>query len=278
MRGITRAGFIVTVVVALAASSVSASAIGRSASADRPNTAKSQSPVYTPVVTAQRSYSHIGQITDVNGHPFKAVKGVLYIRSNTYSSTASVSDIALCQNPCSDFAQLGIFQGNFPNNDENASPCSPVSNTLMTLPHLFVGYHHPTAPCTETLMDLGTFGTLGYRTFEIDEDSRGGFDFYLDGVFKLYIGGIFGGAYDPTVSGETGDTCSFMYVRANTAASPYNTLQRMASGQPWALWGANSEVRIGRPQTNPSSFQFNEPTPGSPAQFLTYGPNDGTGC
>ena len=67
-------------------------------------------------------------------------------------------------------------------------------------------------------------------------NSAGQMEAYLDGL-RNYTEGSYHTTMLPAVNGETDDSCTFMYVRANSEPpAPYKTLQHHAFGGDWGFF------------------------------------------
>jgi hypothetical protein len=218
-----------------------------------------------------RGRTDLDAFTDLQGRPLNGVTGKLYARNNAVSLTASVSDVYLVGSDSS-FVQFGIFHGNFPGTHLDCST-HPV---YMSAPHAFIGYQRTIDQC-ETLIDLGVLGTLGYRQFGIRQNSDSSLYVRLDSQLLFTTPTGFPASFKPGVVAESNDSCTFMYARADDPVSPYDTLQRIAAGDGvWRFWGFKKDTHDTYFVLN--YYELDEPNPGSPAQFLFYGPNNAPGC
>ncbi|MCW2672293.1 MAG: hypothetical protein JWP14_882 [Frankiales bacterium] len=222
----------------------------------------------TNVVNGQwRGRAVLGSFTDAQGRPFNGVSGTLYARSNYVATTVVAGDIYLSGSDGS-FIQVGVAQGNF---GGTRVDCTTPDAGFFSAPHAFIGYQRAGDRC-EALIDEGTLGVLGYRNFQILQQADSSFKIYLDGTLLFSSVTGFPASFNPGVVAEADDSCSMMYVRANTSASPYDTLMRKAAGDSvWRLWGAKSDSQTVYYNLN-TYYVTNEPNPASPAEFLFYGP------
>jgi hypothetical protein len=240
-----------------------------------------------PIEYQNRISGYFGD-TSYGGKPIDGVTGSIYIRNNKLYTTGSTANVNLVETGTgyNSFIQAGVIQGDAkligPDGKDNNCGAGSGETEYVNAPTFFVGIWHEMqggGDWCETLINLGTFGSTGnYRQVGIRH--AGGTTWYvtLDGVEKwrgqFYIAP---GKLRPHFSGETNDTCTTLYARAEATTVNKATLAFHTSGGPWTLWPS---IGVARRLYHPTLYSISAPHANTPAAMWAWGPTSepGYGC
>jgi hypothetical protein len=221
--------------------------------------------------------------TTYHGSKITGVAGRIYVRNNYTATTGSASDINLYDPSYGTFIQVGVIQGYAtimdPVNTGTGGNCT--KNQYFSAPHFFVGWQWLGGPgpiggrdFCETLVDLGQFGSTGnYRDIGLRLSSDG-YYVTLDNVVKYHLPdtALKENYFRPQFTGETNDTCSYMYANAQNTGSPHDSLKFFAAGG-WHYFPSSVVTRrLYHPTLYPTSSPY-----GLPSTLLAYGPTPNPG-
>ncbi|MFN2571311.1 MAG: hypothetical protein ABR537_06815, partial [Gemmatimonadales bacterium] len=213
---------------------------------------------------------HLNPYYDGAGAAINGVQGKMYIKTATGPGPVSFQDFLLNASNTSGqqaFVQLGSRSGNV----RNGVTCGSESSTNVSTAHFYLVYKHYSDAC-ETHVDLGVWGsTNNYRMMGLRLDTTAGCVIYsLDGARKGCVAGPWPTAWIAGVIGETNDTCTQMYMKAQDPVSPYDTLQFYSSTGGYRYFTGDSSFTV--VLYHPSLYSYGHPN-GSVTTASASGPS-----
>lgn len=213
------------------------------------------------------------------GNAVDGVTGSVYVRNNAVATTGTTANVNLYDAYTGNinFIQAGVVQGDAklvgPDGRANSCGADPEG---VSAPTFFVGYQTSSMSC-ERLESLGTFGSTGnYRKIGIRYAGSDVWYVTLDGVekWRKQIVGLRPGNLRPQFSGETNDTCTTLYARAEATTVNKANLAFHTNGGTWTLW---PKIAVDRRLYHPTLYSISAPHAGTPAAMWAWGPTSKPG-